>query len=52
MARADRDGDGKVSKNGIRGLDDHFDHLDKNNDGYITEDEAPTGPPPNNRNWP
>jgi hypothetical protein len=49
MKRADRDGDGKVSKNEFRGPDDHFDHLDKNSDGYITEDEAPTGPPPNRK---
>lgn len=49
MKRADRDGDGKVSRNEFRGPDDHFDHLDKNSDGYITEDEAPIGPPPNRK---
>ena len=49
MKRADRDGDGKVSKDEFRGPDDHFDDLDKNKDGFITEDEAPTGPPPNRK---
>ena len=46
MAREDRDGDGKVSKDEFRGPAHHFGHLDKNGDGYISEDEAPTGPPP------
>ena len=49
MAREDRDGDGKVSKDEFRGPDHHFGHLDRNGDGYITKDEAPTGPPPNRR---
>lgn len=53
MKRADRNGDGKVSRAEFRGPAGHFDHLDKNGDGYLTEDEAPTGPPsrrrPNNR---
>lgn len=45
MKRSDENGDGKVSKNEFRGPDEHFDHLDKNSDGFISEDEAPTGPP-------
>jgi hypothetical protein len=45
MKRSDQDGDGKVSKNEFRGPDDHFAHLDKNSDGFISENEAPTGPP-------
>lgn len=49
IERADRNSDGKVSKDEFRGPDNHFDHLDKNSDGFITADEAPTGPPPNQR---
>lgn len=45
MKRADRDGDGKVSKEEFRGPAEHFNHLDKNGDGFITEDEAPSGRP-------
>jgi len=52
MKLADRDGDGKVAKNEFRGPAEHSDFLDENSDGYITEDEAPTGPPANNRNQP
>lgn len=47
MQRNDTDGDGRVSLAEFRGPAEHFDHLDKNNDGYISEDEAPTGPPEN-----
>ncbi|MBT7068808.1 MAG: hypothetical protein HN919_21110 [Verrucomicrobia bacterium] len=46
IKRLDKDGDGKVSKDEFDGPDKHFTELDKNEDGYITEDEAPTGPPP------
>jgi len=49
MKRADRNGDGKVSKAEFRGPDEHFDDLDKDGDGFISEEEAPTGPPPNKR---
>ncbi len=45
MQKVDRNGDGKVGKDEFRGPPDHFDRFDKNKDGYITEDEAPTGPP-------
>ena len=42
----DRNGDNKVSKSEFMGPPDHFRMFDKNNDGYIEESEAPTGPPP------
>jgi ribonuclease BN (tRNA processing enzyme) len=47
--RLDKDGDGKVSSAEFKGNIDRFKQFDKNNDGYITEDEAPTGPPPEKR---
>ncbi len=43
--RLDQDGDGKVSKSEFDGPSHHFSQLDRNNDGYISEDESPTGPP-------
>jgi len=46
MRREDRNGDGKVSRDEFRGPPDHFDRFDRNKDGYLTEDEAPKGPPP------
>jgi hypothetical protein len=46
VERLDRDGDGKVSRSEFDGPKDRFDYHDKNNDGYLTEDEAPKGPPP------
>jgi hypothetical protein len=47
----DKDGDGKVSKSEFKGPADlKFSTLDKNGDNYITEDEAPTGPPPRGGN--
>jgi hypothetical protein len=49
MRREDRDGDGKVSRDEFRGPPDHFDRFDRNKDGYLTEDEAPKGPPPGRR---
>lgn len=45
ITREDKNGDGKVSKSEFRGPSQHFSHFDKNNDGYITEDEAPKGRP-------
>ena len=45
MAREDRDGDGEVSKSEFRGPAEHFDRLDENDDGVISAEEAPTGPP-------
>lgn len=46
VVRLDSNGDGKVSRSEFKGPKNRFSNLDKNNDGYITEDEAPKGPPP------
>jgi hypothetical protein len=46
VKRLDKDNDGKVSKEEFDGPAGHFSHFDRNGDGYITEDEAPKGPPP------
>jgi hypothetical protein len=46
ISHLDRDGDGKVSKSEFDGPSHHFTQFDRNQDGYISEDEAPTGPPP------
>lgn len=46
VERLDRDGDGKVSREEFDGPSEHFGDFDRNGDGYLTEDEAPTGPPP------
>ncbi len=45
VGRLDQDGDGKVSRSEFDGPSQHFSHLDRNNDGYLSEDEAPQGPP-------
>ena len=44
--RLDRNGDGKISRSEFDGPIDRFDFHDINKDGYLTEDEAPKGPPP------
>jgi hypothetical protein len=46
VRRLDRNRDGKVSKSEFDGPAEHFSHLDKNGDGYISTQEAPQGPPP------
>lgn len=46
VQRLDRNGDGKVSRSEFDGPKKHFSKFDRNSDGYITEDEAPTSPPP------
>lgn len=46
VERLDRNGDGKVSRSEFDGPKERFGFHDKNNDGYLTEDEAPKGPPP------
>lgn len=46
VERLDGNGDGKVSRSEFDGPEDRFGFHDKNNDGYLTEDEAPKGPPP------
>ncbi|MCP5535160.1 MAG: DUF1566 domain-containing protein [Akkermansiaceae bacterium] len=49
VARLDRNKDGKVSIDEFDGPKNHFNHLDTNGDGYISQQEAPTGPPANRR---
>jgi hypothetical protein len=44
VRRLDRDGDGKVSAKEFDGPPDHFPHLDRDHDGFLTDAEAP--PPP------
>lgn len=45
VRRLDRNGDGKVSRREFDGPPNHFSDFDRNRDGYITSDEAPSGPP-------
>jgi predicted outer membrane repeat protein len=45
IQRLDKDGDGKVSRSEFDGPKDRFGDWDKNGDGFVTEDEAPTGAP-------
>ena len=45
-ARLDQDGDGQVSEREFDGPAEHFTEIDANGDGYLSEDEAPSGPPP------
>ncbi|WPJ97056.1 EF-hand domain-containing protein [Coraliomargarita algicola] len=46
IQKLDKDGDGKVSQEEFDGPDEHFTQSDTNNDGYISLDEVPSGPPP------
>ena len=46
IAKLDQDGDGLVSLEEFDGPDEHFTESDTNKDGYISEEEAPKGPPP------
>ncbi len=46
IERLDKDGDGLVSMEEFDGPEEHFTKSDKNEDGYLSEDEAPSGPPP------
>ncbi len=46
IGRLDKNKDGKVSRMEFDGPPIHFKDFDKDNDGYISTDEAPTGPPP------
>jgi hypothetical protein len=46
LRHLDKDGDGKVSRSEFDGPPDRFDFHDANKDGFITAEEAPTGPPP------
>lgn len=45
MNRFDSDSDGRVSRAEFDGPSQHFRHMDRDKDGYIEADEAPTGPP-------
>ena len=45
MRREDRNGDGKVSRQEFGGPPKHFDRFDRDKDGYLSEAEAPKGPP-------
>ncbi len=45
ISMQDEDGDGQVSREEFRGPIEHFDHFDRNEDGMISRDEAPDGPP-------
>ena len=46
ISRLDKNGDNKVSASEFDGPTKHFYTFDCNNDGFISADEAPTGPPP------
>ena len=46
VEREDTNRDGRVSRSEFKGPVHHFDHFDKNRDGFISADEAPTGPAP------
>jgi len=52
VQRLDSNGDGKVSRAEFDGPPHRFDHHDQNRDGYLSEDEAPKGPPPGRRGPP
>jgi hypothetical protein len=49
VARLDKNGDGKVSAAEFDGPADAFKAMDKNHDGFLSEAEAPKGPPPRRR---
>lgn len=49
ILRLDTNGDNKVSPSEFDGPKKHFQQFDRDNNGYITIHEAPTGPPPRKR---
>jgi hypothetical protein len=56
IQRLDRDGDGRVSRAEFDGPENRFDFHDENGDGYLSDAEAPKGPPrgrrgPPRRGW-
>ncbi|MBW2412426.1 MAG: DUF1566 domain-containing protein [Deltaproteobacteria bacterium] len=52
VERLDANGDGRVSRSEFDGPKHRFKFHDQNNDGYLTEDEAPEGPRPTRRRLP
>ncbi|MCF7848366.1 MAG: hypothetical protein K9M45_05900 [Kiritimatiellales bacterium] len=46
VKRLDKDRDGRVSVDEFDGPAGDFTQFDANGDGFLTEDEAPSGPPP------
>jgi hypothetical protein len=46
VTRLDKDNDNLVSAEEFDGPSEIFIELDVNGDGFLSEDEAPTGPPP------
>ena len=50
IQRLDKNNDGKVSKQEFDGPPQHFNTLDRNKDGYLSENEAPQGPPQRRNN--
>lgn len=49
MNREDQNSDGKVTQEEFRGPTKHFKRFDKNNDGFISADEVPSGRPNKDR---
>ncbi len=45
IKRLDKNGDNKIARDEFDGPARGFSHFDRNQDGYISEDEAPSGPP-------
>ena len=45
ISMSDKDNDGRLSKSEFQGPENFFSRIDRNGDGYLTEDEAPQGPP-------
>lgn len=52
IRRLDRDGDHKISPEEFDGPASHFSLFDLNQDGFISADEAPDGPPPGRKKPP
>jgi len=50
VRRLDKNGDGKISRQEFDGPAQHFAQFDRNKDGYLSQNEAPTGPPPQQTN--
>jgi Ca2+-binding EF-hand superfamily protein len=46
IQRLDRDGDGRISRQGFDGPSDGFSRADRNHDGYLSAEEARSLPAP------